>query len=101
MNCQSPFPSAVVVPSSAVPFRTVMMAPASAVPVSVGLASLVTPPDAIGTVSGGTLSAALAMVGAAGGAASMVTLAALLALPAASLAITLTTVPLAIGVAGV
>lgn len=101
VNDQLPPPSATTVPSSVVPLNRLTVLLASAVPASVGVASLVVPPPVTRPATGATLSVTLTISGAAGGAASTTTLALSLVLPAASVALTTTVVPLASGVTGV
>ncbi|TYZ39116.1 hypothetical protein C2U33_25580, partial [Ralstonia solanacearum] len=82
--------SAVVVPSSVVPSRMLTVLLASAVPVSVGVASLVLPPEVSTPVTGATSSVTLATTGVAGAAVSTVSVnaeVAVLTLPAASVAV--------------
>ncbi|TYZ38964.1 hypothetical protein C2U35_26785, partial [Ralstonia solanacearum] len=87
---QLPEASAVVVPSSVVPSRMLTVLLASAVPVSVGVASLVLPPEVSTPVTAATSSVTLATTGVAGAAVSTVSVnaeVAVLTLPAASVAV--------------
>ncbi|NKF67621.1 hypothetical protein GO296_04903 [Ralstonia solanacearum] len=80
----------MVVPSSVVPSRMLTVLLASAVPVSVGVASLVLPPEVSTPVTGATSSVTLATTGVAGAAVSTVSVnaeVAVLTLPAASVAV--------------
>ncbi|TYZ39006.1 hypothetical protein C2U34_26605, partial [Ralstonia solanacearum] len=69
---QLPEASAVVVPSSVVPSKTLTVLLASAVPASVGVASLVLPPEVSVLVTGATSSVTLTRAGVAGAAVSTV-----------------------------
>ncbi|NKF62614.1 hypothetical protein GO297_04819 [Ralstonia solanacearum] len=80
----------MVVPSSVVPSRMLTVLLASAVPVSVGVASLVLPPEVSTPVTAATSSVTLATTGVAGAAVSTVSVnaeVAVLTLPAASVAV--------------
>ncbi|NKA91354.1 hypothetical protein GO305_04983 [Ralstonia solanacearum] len=103
VKVQLPEASAVVVPSSVVPSKTLTVLLASAVPVSVGVASLVLLPAVMAPVTGATSSVTVLMTGAASvvPVGATVTVAAGLTLPAGSVAVALTTVPLVNGVVGV
>ncbi len=90
VKVQLPEASAVVVPSSVVPSKMLMVLLASAVPASVGVASLVLPPEVSAPVTGATSSVTLATTGVAGAAVSTVRAnaeLAVLTLPAVSVAV--------------
>ncbi|NKA72185.1 hypothetical protein GO284_01111 [Ralstonia solanacearum] len=80
----------MVVPSSVVPSKMLMVVSASAVPASVGVASLVLPPEVSVPVTGETSSVTLTRTGASGTETSTVSVkaeVAVLTLPAASVAV--------------